>query len=53
MCNTHIFDEESTMKALVVQEFGKSPIYMDFPDPIVGPDEVRVAVKAAAMSQVE
>lgn len=40
------------MKALVVQEFGQSPIYMDFADPIAGPGEVRVAVKAAAMSQV-
>lgn len=40
------------MKALVVQEFGQSPIYTDFPEVIAGPNEVRVAVKAAAMSQV-
>lgn len=40
------------MKALVVQKIGQSPIYMDFADPIVRPDEVRVAVKAAAMSQL-
>lgn len=40
------------MKALVVQEFGLSPIYTDFPEVIAGPNEVRVAVKAAAMSQV-
>lgn len=40
------------MKALVVQEFGQSPIYMDIADPIAGPDEVMIAVKAAAVSQV-
>ncbi len=39
------------MKALAVQEFGKSPVYVELPNPIVGPDEVRAAVKAAAMSQ--
>lgn len=37
------------MKAL--PEFGKSPVYMDLPNPIVGPDEVRAAVKAGTMSQ--
>ncbi len=40
------------MKALVVQDYGRSPAYTDFPDPAVGPGEVRVAVNAAAMSQV-
>lgn len=40
------------MKALAVQEFGKSPVCIDLPNPIVGPDEVRATVKAAEMSYV-
>lgn len=40
------------MKAAVVQQLGCTPVYDDFADPQAGLGEYRIAVRAAAMSQV-
>jgi NADPH:quinone reductase-like Zn-dependent oxidoreductase len=40
------------MKAVVVEDSGKSPIYADFAAPLPAPDEHRITVTAAALSQV-
>jgi NADPH:quinone reductase-like Zn-dependent oxidoreductase len=40
------------MKAAIVVEAGKTPIYGDFPDPIPSDGEVQVKVSAAALSNV-
>lgn len=36
----------------IFQKFGRPPTYREFSEPIAGPNEVRVAIKAAAMSQL-
>jgi NADPH:quinone reductase-like Zn-dependent oxidoreductase len=40
------------MKAAIVVEAGKAPIYDQFEEPVPGPNEVRVRVSAAALSTV-
>jgi NADPH:quinone reductase-like Zn-dependent oxidoreductase len=40
------------MKAAVVHRFDQPPRYGDFPDPVAGPDEVLVHVRASALSQL-
>jgi NADPH:quinone reductase-like Zn-dependent oxidoreductase len=40
------------MKAAIVAEAGKPPVYRDFEEPIPGDGEIQVAVKAAALSHV-
>jgi NADPH:quinone reductase-like Zn-dependent oxidoreductase len=40
------------MKAAIVVEAGKTPVYRDFRDPVAANGEVRVTVKAAALSNV-
>jgi NADPH:quinone reductase-like Zn-dependent oxidoreductase len=40
------------MKAAIVVEAGKPPIYGDFQEPVPADGEVRVAVAAAALSNV-
>jgi len=34
------------MKAAVLHAFGDTPHYEDFPDPVVGDDEILIRVKA-------
>jgi NADPH:quinone reductase-like Zn-dependent oxidoreductase len=43
---------EVFMKAAIVREAGKQPVYADFPEPQPGLNEHRVHVSAAAISQV-
>jgi NADPH:quinone reductase-like Zn-dependent oxidoreductase len=40
------------MKAAIVVEAGATPVYGDFREPVPGPGEVRVAVRAAALSEL-
>lgn len=40
------------MKAAVVKEIGKPPVYGDFRDPVPAKDEVLIQVKAAALSRL-
>src|SRR5438309_2272874 len=40
------------MKAAIVAEAGKTPVYGDFREPIPGNGEFRIAVTAAALSQI-
>lgn len=40
------------MKAAIVVEAGKAPIYGDFPDPVTAKGEVLVTVSAAALSNL-
>ena len=40
------------MKAAIVVEAGKPPVYGDFPEPVPAEGEVRVTVSAAALSTV-
>jgi NADPH:quinone reductase-like Zn-dependent oxidoreductase len=40
------------MKAAIVREAGKQPLYGDFPEPTPGPNEHRIHVTAAAITQV-
>ena len=40
------------MKAAIVVEAGKTPIYGDFPEPVPAQGEVQVTVSAAALSNV-
>ncbi len=40
------------MKAAIVTEAGKTPVYGDFREPIAGTGEIRIAVTAAALSQL-
>lgn len=41
------------MKAAVLHQFGQAPRYEDFPDPVPGPDELLVHVKAVALENVD
>ncbi len=41
------------MKAAVLHQLGASPKYQDFPDPVAGPDEILVRVKAVALENVD
>jgi len=41
------------MKAAVLHNFGESPRYEDFPDPIIGENETLVHVKAIALENVD
>jgi NADPH:quinone reductase-like Zn-dependent oxidoreductase len=40
------------MKAAIVEQFGKPPVYGEFEEPTAGPGEVRVAVAASALSNL-
>lgn len=40
------------MKAAIVETFGQAPVYRDFTEPVASAGESRVAVRAAAVSQV-
>ena len=40
------------MQAAIVTAQGVDPVYGSFPDPVVAPGEVRVRVRAAALSQI-
>jgi NADPH:quinone reductase-like Zn-dependent oxidoreductase len=40
------------MKAAVVRGRGETPVYADFPEPEPAADDARIAVSAAAISQV-
>jgi len=40
------------MKAAIVRQAGQTPIYGDFPEPVVAPGDSRIAVAAAAISNV-
>jgi len=40
------------MKAAIVTEAGKTPVYGEFREPIPGDDEVRIAVSAAALTHL-
>jgi NADPH2:quinone reductase len=40
------------MKAAVLHELGKPPRFEDFPDPVPGPEELIVKMRAAAISRV-
>ncbi|WP_159006585.1 zinc-binding alcohol dehydrogenase family protein [Bradyrhizobium sp. S69] len=40
------------MKAAIVRESGQAPVYGDFAEPVPGAGETRIAVTAAAISQV-
>jgi NADPH:quinone reductase-like Zn-dependent oxidoreductase len=46
------FAQETIMKAAVVKEAGKNPVYGDFKDPVSGEGEVSISVTAAALSQL-
>lgn len=39
------------MKAAIVRESGRSPVYTDFPDPVPSSGEARISVTASAISQ--
>uniref|UniRef100_A0A7U4DKX0 Alcohol dehydrogenase zinc-binding domain protein n=1 Tax=Geobacillus sp. (strain Y4.1MC1) TaxID=581103 RepID=A0A7U4DKX0_GEOS0 len=41
------------MKAAVLHKFGEVPRYEEFPDPVPGPDEVLIKVKAVALENVD
>lgn len=41
------------MKAAVLHQFGETPRYEDFPDPIPGEEEILVHVKAVALENVD
>lgn len=41
------------MKAAVLHHFGETPRYQDFPDPVVGKDELLVYVKAVPLENVD
>ncbi|WP_233414512.1 hypothetical protein [Thermaerobacillus caldiproteolyticus] len=41
------------MKAAVLHKFGEVPRYEEFPDPVPGPDEVLIQVKAVALENVD
>jgi NADPH:quinone reductase-like Zn-dependent oxidoreductase len=43
---------QANMKAAIVQELGKPPVFGDFREPVVGAGEVRVSVTAAAITHV-
>jgi NADPH:quinone reductase-like Zn-dependent oxidoreductase len=52
MYDTHIDVRREQMKAAIVVEAGKTPVYEDFKEPVPANDEVRVTVNAAALSKV-
>src|SRR3984885_10135152 len=58
MCIIHVSlngsnaKERAQMKAAIVLEAGKAPVYGDFKEPVPGQDEVRINVAAAALSNV-
>lgn len=41
------------MKAAVLHQRGEAPRYEDFPDPVLGNDELRVQVKAVALENID
>lgn len=42
------------MKAAVLKEFGKAPVYGDFPDPVpTGPDQLLIYIRAAAIKNID
>lgn len=41
------------MKAAVLHKFGEVPRYEEFPDPVPGPDEMLIQVKAVALENVD
>lgn len=40
------------MKAAIVREYGRPPEYGDFPDPVPGPGEILLSVRAAALNRL-
>jgi NADPH:quinone reductase-like Zn-dependent oxidoreductase len=50
--HTHIKTGSKSMKAAIVVEAGKTPIYGDFKEPVPANGEVQVTVSAAALSNV-
>ncbi len=55
MCIIHIYrsvGRDIAMKAAIVRETGQTPVYADFPEPVLSADESRVTVTAAAISHV-
>lgn len=41
------------MKAAVLHQFGQAPRYEDFPDPVVGENEIEVRVKAVPLENID
>src|SRR5579859_6532099 len=41
------------MKAAILHKFGEAPRYEDFADPVPGPDEILIQVKAVALENVD
>lgn len=41
------------MKAAVLQQLGRAPVFGEFEEPVAGPDEVVVRVRAASLKSVE
>lgn len=53
MCILHILSNlGATMKAAIVRNNNQSPVYADFPDPILGKDECLVQVSASSLNQI-
>src|SRR5580658_2655214 len=53
LCKIHTsFTGANEMKAAIVLEAGKTPIYGDFKEPVPANGEVQVTVRAAALSNV-
>jgi NADPH:quinone reductase-like Zn-dependent oxidoreductase len=55
MCVIHIIkkaERDIAMKAAIVRKAGETPVYADFPEPLLSPGENRVTVTAAAISHV-
>lgn len=52
MCIIHMSEKGNWMKAAIVVEAGRTPIYGDFKEPIPADGEVQVRVTAAALSNV-
>jgi hypothetical protein len=50
--NNHRLEGEGIMKAAIVTGAGQAPILEDFSDPVPSDGERRIAVSAAAISQV-
>src|SRR5262245_15954343 len=41
------------MKAAVLHQFGETPHYADFPDPVANEDQLRIRVKAVSLENVD
>ncbi|HTQ29448.1 MAG TPA: hypothetical protein VMI35_15030, partial [Puia sp.] len=41
------------MKAAVIEKFGDTPQYRDFTDPVAGPDDVLIEIKAAVLENFD